>query len=86
MPKEAEAQTDKIAAGLAAGASGGVRVEEVLPSSIAGKLGLQPGDLIVAVNGSPVGTPQQFAQLFEQNGLPRQIDAVRGGRPIHLHP
>ncbi|MGH8305524.1 MAG: PDZ domain-containing protein, partial [Steroidobacteraceae bacterium] len=55
------------------------------PSSVAGKLGLRPGDVIVAVNGTPVDSPASFAQLFETDGMPRQLDAVRDGRAIHLH-
>ncbi|MGH8133608.1 MAG: PDZ domain-containing protein, partial [Steroidobacteraceae bacterium] len=78
-------QLEKISRGLSAASGGGVAVDEVLPSSVAGKLGLRPGDVIVAVNGTPVDSPASFAQLFETDGMPRQLDAVRDGRAIHLH-
>lgn len=81
----AEAQLAKVAAGLSAGASGGVRVDQGLPSSVAGKLGLQTGDVIIAVNGSPINTPEEFAKLYERDGLPGQVEAIRDGRTIHLH-
>lgn len=85
-PQQAQSQLAKVARGLSAGTQGGVLVSQVLASSVARMVGLQPGDLIMAVNGQPINSPAEFAQLYEQDGMPRQIDAVRNGRAIHLHP
>jgi PDZ domain len=84
-PGPAENQVAKVAHGLSE-AAGGVRVDQVLPGSVVGRLGLQTGDVIVSVNGAPVESPTQFAQIYEKDGLPRQIEALRGGQLILSNP
>jgi membrane-associated protease RseP (regulator of RpoE activity) len=77
---------EKIGAGLSAHSGGGIEVDQVLPGSIAGKLGLEPGDVILAVNGTFVDSPADLARIYQADGMPRQLDALRGGAPVHRHP
>ena len=82
----AEAQIAKIGMGLSALSGRGIAVEEVLPGSVAAQLGLQSGDVILAVDGVPIDSLRQFAQIYQRDGVPRQVDGVRAGRPFHIHP
>lgn len=45
---------------------GGVRMEQAPPGSLAQKLGLQPGDVIKALNGQPVASAGDLARLYTQ--------------------
>jgi general secretion pathway protein C len=46
--------------------SGGVRVEDAAHGTLAGKLGLQAGDVIVAINGQPINSQGDLARLYGQ--------------------
>ena len=46
--------------------SGGYEVTSRTPAALRNKLGLQPGDRIVSLNGQTVGQGQSDAQLLEQ--------------------
>jgi serine protease Do len=48
------------------GARGGVVVQEV--TGAAERAGLQPGDVVLALNGSPVKTPQDLRDLVKKSG------------------
>jgi membrane-associated protease RseP (regulator of RpoE activity) len=80
-----ERQVAKLTRGLAARPGGGVLVEAVLPGSVAGQLRLQVGDAIITVNGEPVGSPEAFARMYQEQGLPRQLTIIRDGREMHRH-
>ncbi|MBL9138311.1 MAG: tetratricopeptide repeat protein [Verrucomicrobiales bacterium] len=67
-----------VAAGApapAAGATSEVRVARVLPNSPASRAGLQPGDIITALNGQPVTRASQLHRplLIPSNGSPTQV-------------
>src|SRR5690606_31553770 len=47
-------------------ASGGYEVTARTPAALRSKLGLQPGDRIMSLNGQAVGQGQSDAQLLEQ--------------------
>jgi len=47
-------------------AGGGYEVTSRTPAALRSKLGLQPGDRIVSLNGQAVGQGQSDAQLLEQ--------------------
>jgi len=49
------------------GLSGGVMVEKVRKNSEAGRVGLQPGDLILKVNDSPVGNLEEFKKAVSRS-------------------
>ena len=72
---------------VSAHAGGGVTVDEVPPGSLAERLGLQQGDVIRAVNGKPLASPADFAQIYQQQGQAGQIkvEGMRGSRPLNLN-
>ena len=60
----------------------GVLVNEVFSGDPADKGGLQPGDIIVTVNGREVSTPSTLAKLIAQNppGEKIKLEVIRGGK------
>lgn len=56
----------------------GVVVISVLPGSAAAQAGLQPGDVIMAVNGTPTSTMASFFAGIEETTL--LLDVLREGR------
>jgi membrane-associated protease RseP (regulator of RpoE activity) len=78
-------QLAKITRGMSAAAGGGVLVTETPPGSVTGQLRLRAGDVILAVNGEAISTPDEFARIYRDRGLPRQLTLVRDGREIHRH-
>ena len=69
-----------------AGVAGGLLVEAA--SGAAAKAGIQPGDVIVSLNGTPVSKPEQLQQLVQKAGkhvaLLVQRDAARIFVPVEL--
>lgn len=60
-------------------------VGRVTPGSPAGKAGLQPEDVITAVNGTPTLTYPQLAEALKNNlGKPTQLTVLRGNAPVNL--
>jgi Do/DeqQ family serine protease len=47
-------------------------------------VGLQPGDILVAINGHPVATPDEALTLARDRVRHWQIDVVRQGQPLRL--
>lgn len=78
-------QAAKIARGLSANPGGGILVEGAPPGSVAGQLRLQVGDVIISVNGDAVSSPEEFARIYSEQGLPRQLTIIRDGREMHRH-
>ena len=78
-------QAAKIARGLSANPGGGILVEGAPPGSVAGQLSLQVGDIIISVNGDAVSSPEQFARIYREQGLPRQLTILRDGKEVHRH-
>jgi S1-C subfamily serine protease len=66
----------------ATGASRGVEVVSVVASSPAATAGLRPRDLIVSVDGEPVGDVGELQSLLTERfiGRPVAIGFVRDGR------
>jgi serine protease Do len=52
----------------AAGVSGGVLVEGVNPNGAAARAGLQPGDVILALNSTPVASAEQLKGVIAKSG------------------
>jgi S1-C subfamily serine protease len=78
-------QSDKITSGLAVNPAGGILVLAVPPQSVVSQLRVEAGDVIVSVNGQPVASPEEFAGIYREHGLPRQMTVLRQGREIHRH-
>jgi type II secretion system protein C len=71
-------------------AGGGFLVREVQPGSLYEKLGVNVGDVIRSVNGSPVNNMDDVMKLYQQLGGLEQagnvsLEVTRDGRPEHLH-
>ena len=66
--------------------SGGVRMEQAPPGSLAQKLGLQPGDIIKKVNGQTVASTGDLARIYQQFGTISAIQAEvqRGSSTVSL--
>lgn len=67
--------------------SGGVRVEDAPSGSLSNKLGLQPGDIITAINGQPINSPGDLARVYGQfNSLTNiRAEVRRAGTPVMLN-
>jgi regulator of sigma E protease len=62
-----------------------VAIRDVQPNSPAMAAGLQPGDMILEVNGRPVdGTDMLIAEIHAHAGRPVQLLVERNGQPISL--
>ena len=47
-------------------------------------VGLQPGDVVVSVNGQPVGSPEQALAILRRAGGPVNVIVNRGGRAVPM--
>jgi S1-C subfamily serine protease len=80
-----ERQVAKITRGLTANPGGGILVEAVPDGSVASQLRVEAGDVIVSVNGATVTSPEEFARIYREEGLPRQMTVIHDGREMHHH-
>jgi S1-C subfamily serine protease len=78
-------QLTKITRGMSSAPAGGILVTGTPPGSVTGQLRLREGDVIVSVNGEAVSTPDEFARIYREQGVPRQLTILRDGREIHRH-
>lgn len=78
-----ERQLAKIERGLGVDPQGKLRVTGIPAGSVVGLLELRPGDVIVAVNGAAVATPDDFARIYREQGLPSELTLIRAGQEIH---
>jgi membrane-associated protease RseP (regulator of RpoE activity) len=63
----------------------GVPVPEFAPDSAAARAGMQPGDRIVAIDGSPIGSYADLDRFVAYSGgRALTIDILRGGRRLRL--
>ncbi len=54
------------------------------PDRIGRRIGLQTGDIILAVNGDPIDRTDQVGRLLRRAGQRVQLEVLRGGRRISL--
>jgi hypothetical protein len=80
-----ERQDAKISRGLTSNAEGGLLVASAPPASVAAALRLQPGDVILTVNGSAVSTPADFVRVYREQGMPSELTILRAGHEVHVH-
>ncbi len=64
----------------------GARLDQVAPGSVFAKAGLRNGDVITAVDGQPVKSIDDAADLYIRAGAARtmSVKLVRGGKPMTL--
>jgi serine protease Do len=72
----------RLADELRAPTADGVVVNEMSRESAAYRNGLEPGDIILSVNGSPITDPSQFVRMIADSsiGSTAQIQILRDGR------
>lgn len=58
------------------------RVDRVTPGGPADKAGIQPGDVIVDVNGTPVNSVPQADALLSQSSAPAKVTVERNGQGV----
>ncbi|TMV69995.1 PDZ domain-containing protein, partial [Thioclava sp. BHET1] len=56
----------------------------VKAEGLAGQTGLQRGDILSAVNGRPINTPQDMRRVAQAQANYWQVDILRGGRQLSL--
>lgn len=68
------------------GVADGVVIRAILPDGPAAKSDLRPTDIITAVDGRPVGTPQELRNEIrgKRVGQPITLDVSRAGKAIQL--
>jgi serine protease Do len=74
--------TARLAGELRAPASDGVVVNQMSRDSAAYRNGLEPGDVIISVNGTTIADPSQFVRLIADSsiGATVRIEILRDGR------
>jgi S1-C subfamily serine protease len=90
MPVEAErgasaaATPDRLAGATFQAASEGVVVTEVEPNSPAAQAGLRAGDVIVAVNRTPISSASELTQAVRNAKRTLALALLRGGARFFL--
>ena len=74
--------TGRLAGELRAPSADGVVVEQMSRDSAAYRNGLEPGDIIISVNGTAITDPSQFVRLIADAGIGStvQVTILREGR------
>jgi C-terminal processing protease CtpA/Prc len=82
----APAPTSWIGIAMEAGPGVGVLVQSVVPGGPAANTGLANGDVVVAVDGQAVSSPEQLRQLVGSRpvGQPVTLDVQREGNPFRV--
>jgi putative serine protease PepD len=74
--------------GVTGGPAGsqGVRVDRVIGRSPAAEAGIEDGDVVLSVNGTPVSTPAQLTRVVEEHGVGEVVNVTvqRGGQELQL--
>ena len=78
--------TADIADSLGLSRPGGALVSEVYPDSPAAAAGLEPGDVVVAVDGHEIGDVDAFGFRLATRGIggSAEIETLRDGQPVSL--
>lgn len=77
---------DNLAKQFHVAAREGVIVVNVMPNSPAEKSGLEPGDVILSVNGKKISDRHALQELVErlETGKPYPVHIIRDGKPMEL--
>ncbi len=84
LPAPDPRQLAKIVQGMRRNPEGGILVEATPPGSAAEQLHLQPGDVIVRIDGIQASAPAQFQHIYREQGLPQELTILRNGAEVHL--
>jgi serine protease Do len=78
--------TPELAEGLGLARSWGLLLEDVAPGGPAEASGLAIGDVVVAMNGQPVGSLAEFVSTLTLRNVGRtvRLDVLRGTQPLTL--
>jgi serine protease Do len=83
-----QAERGALGLSVAPNPGGGVRVQGVDPSSDAAQKGVRPGDVIEAIGGKRISSPQEAAQVVAQAKAQHRKDVLllvaRNGQHIYL--
>jgi len=61
-----------------------MEVQQVLPGSLAERLGIAEGDVLLEVNGDPVGSPADVSRALAEAGDDLRVDVHRDGEAVTL--
>jgi serine protease Do len=80
----AQTLTPTLAAGLSLTQQTGVILADVLPGGPAAKAGLQPGDVVLSINGKPMENGRQLQVTLYRHAVGEAIavEVLRGGKAI----
>lgn len=64
----------------------GFRLFRIKPGSLYEKIGLKNGDIVKAINGVPIDSPETALRIFSElrNETYFEVEIMRGGRPMTL--
>lgn len=81
-----DAQALNFLGRLSPAPSGGARVDDAAPGTLAQRLGLQAGDIVRSINGQLIGSPGEMARLYQDFAKMNQVEAevLRGGTPQRI--
>lgn len=81
-----ERVTPDIANALGMNRPAGALITNIAADSPAAKAGIEPGDVVVAVDGKPVDTPESLDYRLSTLplGTRAEIEVMRGGEPVRL--
>lgn len=80
----ASAAVGYLGAGFDVYTDASLRVREVRPGSPAEKVGMRPGDIVLAIDGQPPGTAEEVAQVMKSTrpGQTMSFRLQRGGQVL----
>lgn len=62
----------------------GLNIQFVIPGSPAVKAGIQPGDRLIAIDGKPINTVEDYRAATQEWAATRSYDIVRGNQHLTL--
>jgi S1-C subfamily serine protease len=62
----------------------GVRIDQVMPGSVAAESGLQVGDIVTEIDGRPAYSPERMQYLVKQAGNRSVVSVLRGADRMEL--
>ena len=60
------------------------KIHRIIEDSPAAEAGLREGDVIMAIGGRPVSSPDQLYSMFKQEGQEYDLSIQRGGERLQV--